>query len=500
MDDSYKYLLLPPHFDSLSTSLYKSLLISPPSLYISLLLPTHFTYSCRHLSTKPTDMSNIRTPPPVPDTPAAVGIEPGAVEVDEEVWRAVAGVGVDIAGENSRVYYFLQGHLEHLDASSPAKNHNFPQMPSKILCLVTSVHLHSDRVSEQPFVKYILQPTDNQPVIGGGTGGGGAADNDLVCFEKVVGVSESYSSGGSQITLPMTGAEAVFPILDRKKVPAHQNLAMTDTLNVLWDFKHTYRDCHRLTSGWARYRDLRKPDVGDCVVFMRRKSTNDLLIGVRRSRKFDGSGEGYGGQEFVNEIEKAARGMEFEVRYYPKIGVPSFVVLAEKVDQSLQRQWKAGMRIRMKDDSNTIQGIVHADLPDSGDWIGLAWRVLNVRVDGTVKLVSPWEVEVEDIPVPPADFRASKRPRLTGMTTTDDVPVNDPSLSSSFLPPTDTDLSLSLSLPSLPPTDFSDPTLTSELLNYYSSPAGMASTSSANVDDPQEPVEDMPPSDGQPTC
>lgn len=308
---------------------------------------------------------------------------PAAVEVDEAVWRAVAGASVKIPGVNSYVYYFPQGHLEHC---STADNYNFTTMRPWIPCQVISVRFLSDPVSDQAFASILLhpmQPLGPRPVSDAIDG---AEDDDVVSFAKILTRSDANNGGG--FSVPRFCADMILPQLNFAADPPVQNLVLTDTLNNAWEFRHIYRGTprrHLLTTGWSKYVNAKKLVAGDSVVFMRKKSTNELFIGVRRAENFGGDGGG-NGDEAVAAIEKALRGIPFEAVYYPKVGVADFVVQAEKVKEAMRLRWNPGMRVRMAvetDDSSRmtwIQGVVTTVAPAAtGRWCGSPWRMLQVR-------------------------------------------------------------------------------------------------------------------------
>ncbi|PSS19432.1 Auxin response factor like [Actinidia chinensis var. chinensis] len=157
-----------------------------------------------------------------------------------------------------------------------------------------------------------------------------------------------------------------------------------------------------------------------------------------------GDGGGRGGKEefwgsgrvsaesVVEAAELAARGMEFEVLCYPKVGWADFVVKAETVEESLNVIWIAGMRVKMAMETEDrskrtwFHGTVTLVLvPDVNcPWRGSPWRMLQVTWDEpenlqNVKRVSPWQVKYDvhtpllHCPYPPAKkLRIPQNPEL----------------------------------------------------------------------------------------
>lgn len=347
----------------------------------------------------------------LPQPPPAVGVQP----VDESFWFAVAGPGVEIASHQSYVYYFPQGHLEQSEAMSIVNDHIFPILPSMIHCQVISVQLEFDAVSEEPFAKFILQPTG---LLRGGEGSvRGYNDNDFVYFVKTLTPSDMNA-----LWVPKYWANKIFPQLDCEKEAPAQSLSLTDPFQDSWTMEHVYGGDplhHQLTAGWFQYVVEKYLISGDSVVLMRRKSTNELFIGIRRADKLEGSSEE---EVIVTELQKAVKRMSFQICYYPRMGVPNFVVLAEKVERSLLMGWKFGMAVTVGVDSDDARkslrtpGYVNAaEPPVFGEWRGSPWRMievcfyiyysrncnlltlmfLQVKTPMHMKKVSPWEVEID---------------------------------------------------------------------------------------------------------
>ncbi|KAE8719539.1 putative Protein grpE [Hibiscus syriacus] len=104
--------------------------------------------------------------------------------------------------------------------------------------------------------------------------------------------------------------------------------------------------------------------------------------------------------------ERAAKGLPFEVVYYPRPGWTDFVVRAELVEAGLSTYWSAGTRVKIAvetEDSSRMscfQGtVISAASSDSVPWIASPWRMLLVAWDDpdvlqNSKRVSPWQVEI----------------------------------------------------------------------------------------------------------
>ncbi|KAL1561311.1 Arf17p [Salvia divinorum] len=346
-----------------------------------------------------------------------------ALEVDAAIWHAVAGAEVRIPVINSYVYYFPQGHLENISVGAAAEEYNFNLMRPWIPCQVMSVRFLSDPVTDQVFTKILLQPL--QPLGQRPNSAGVPAGNDVVTFAKVLTRSDANNGGG--FSVPRFCADMILPQLDYAADPPVQNLSPRDTLGHAWEFRHIYRGTprrHLLTTGWSRFVNAKSLVAGDAVVFMKKRSTSELFLGIRRAASFVGGGGGADGAAVVAAVQRARGGLPFEVVYYPKVGSPDFIVMAEKVKDSLRMRWLAGMKVRMpvetEDASRVtwIQGVVTAaTTPVSGVWCGSPWRMLKVNWDDpegseeiTAKTVNPWQVEyVPFSPLMGPGFHPAKR-------------------------------------------------------------------------------------------
>ncbi|XVF39400.1 hypothetical protein PTKIN_Ptkin01aG0031800 [Pterospermum kingtungense] len=107
----------------------------------------------------------------------------------------------------------------------------------------------------------------------------------------------------------------------------------------------------------------------------------------------------------VESAERAARGLPFEVVYYPRAGWADFVVRAVLVEAGLNMLWTGGTRVKMVvETENSLQmtwfhGTVMSAVADSGPWVGSPWRMLQVaweehEVLQNARRVSPWQVEM----------------------------------------------------------------------------------------------------------
>ncbi|XVF36823.1 hypothetical protein REPUB_Repub19eG0091600 [Reevesia pubescens] len=356
--------------------------------------------------------------PPPPSPPSEVR------HVDSRIWRACAGPSVQIPTVNSRVYYFPQGHVEQSCASPPFLSSLVLSKPL-IPCVISDVRCLVDPKTDEAFAKLVLLPVEPSRLPNQFFNiNGEVEDSDkIVSYAKTLTASDANNGGG--FSVPRFCADSIFPPLDYNAEPPFQTLSVTDVRGGVWDFRHIYRGTprrHLLTTGWSKFVNQKKLIAGDSVVFMR-DCNGKMFIGVRRAMK---RGEGGGdsgrwrepsdggamkaegrGRMMAEAAERAAKGLPFEVVFYPRAGRADFVVRAELVEAGLNIFWAGGTRVKMAvetEDSSRMtwfQGTVtSAALPDSGLWIGSPWRMLQVAWDDepevlqNARRVSPWQVEI----------------------------------------------------------------------------------------------------------
>ncbi|CAN1798120.1 Auxin response factor 17 [Linum perenne] len=365
------------------------------------------------------------------------GVDPRSpCMVDRRIWQSCAGSSVHIPTLNSRVYYFPQGHLEQ---SSSSISSALPFLSSQvlstpmILCRLSSVQFLADPVTDEVYAKLLLLPLDAAPLPHPPPSSAASDDDGIMAYAKVLTASDANNGGG--FSVPRFCADSIFPPLNYEAEPPVQTLSVSDVHGTRWDFRHIYRGTprrHLLTTGWSKFVNSKKLIAGDSVLFMK-NFRGEMFIGVRRAsrsndaayfarwrdhfitggdamHKEDGtrtSARGMLSPQTVAEVtERAAKGLQFEVVYYPRSwSFSDFVVSADVVDAALSMFWSSGTRIKMAVESEDLsrvtwfQGTVaSAAVPASGPWQGSPWRMLQIKWDEpevlqSAQRVSPWRVE-----------------------------------------------------------------------------------------------------------
>ncbi|OVA19271.1 AUX/IAA protein [Macleaya cordata] len=363
--------------------------------------------------------------------------------INSELWHACAGPLVTLPPVGSLVVYFPQGHSEQVAASMQkdvdAHIPNYPNLPSKLICLLLNVTLHADAETDEVYAQMTLQPVstyDKEALL--------ASDLALKSnkpqtefFCKTLTASDTSTHGG--FSVPRRAAEKIFPPLDFSMQPPAQELVARDLHDTAWTFRHIYRGQpkrHLLTTGWSLFVSGKRLFAGDSVLFISRDEKQHLLLGIRRANRQPTnisssvlSSDSMHIGILAAAAHAAANNSPFTVFYNPRASPSEFVIpLAKYYKAVYSNQVSLGMRFRMMFETEesgtrrymgTITGI--SDL-DPVRWKSSQWRNLQVGWDESTagerrNRVSLWEIEPVAAPFficPPPFFR-SKRPRQPGM-------------------------------------------------------------------------------------
>ncbi|OMO69917.1 AUX/IAA protein [Corchorus olitorius] len=351
------------------------------------------------------------------------GGAPEKKSINPELWQACAGPLVNLPVAGTHVVYFPQGHSEQVAASMKkdvdAQIPNYPNLPSKLLCLLHNVTLHFDK---EALLRSDLSLKENKP------------QPEFFC--KTLTASDTSTHGG--FSVPRRAAEKIFPPLDFSMQPPAQELVARDLHDNVWTFRHIYRGQpkrHLLTTGWSLFVSGKRLFAGDSVLFIRDEK-QQLLLGIRRANRQPtnlSSSVLSSDSMHIGILAAAAHAVAnnspFTVFYNPRASPSEFVIpLAKYYKAVYNNQISPGMRFRMMFETEesgtrrymgTITGV--SDL-DPVRWKNSQWRNLQVGWDESTagerrNRVSIWEIEPVTAPFficPPPFFR-SKRPRQPGM-------------------------------------------------------------------------------------
>ncbi|KAH0916290.1 hypothetical protein HID58_030736 [Brassica napus] len=383
------------------------------------------------------------------------GFHPSSAEgekkpINSQLWHACAGPLVSLPPVGSLVVYFPQGHSEQVAASMQKQTDfipNYPNLPSKLICLLHSVTLHvslfcpptcksksertrrktnhdycenlnqADTETDEVYAQMTLQPVnkyDREALL--------ASDMGLKLnrqptefFCKTLTASDTSTHGG--FSVPRRAAEKIFPPLDFSMQPPAQEIVAKDLHDTTWTFRHIYRGQpkrHLLTTGWSVFVSTKRLIAGDSVLFVRDEKSQ-LTLGIRRANRQTptlSSSVISSDSMHIGILAAAAHAnannSPFTIFFNPRASPSEFVVPLAKYNKALYAQVSLGMRFRMMFETEdcgvrrymgTVTGV--SDL-DPVRWKGSQWRNLQVGWDESTagdrpSRVSVWEIEPLDM-------------------------------------------------------------------------------------------------------
>ncbi|XP_039046146.1 auxin response factor 9-like isoform X1 [Hibiscus syriacus] len=336
----------------------------------------------------------------------------GGDDLYQELWKLCAGPLVDIPRDHERVFYFPQGHMEQLEASTNQELKNQPplfNLPSKILCRVLHVQLLAEHETDEAYAQITLQPEADQSEPTSPDPCPTEAPKQTVhSFCKVLTASDTSTHGGFSVL--RKHATECLPPLDMNQTTPTQELAAKDLHGYEWRFKHIFRGQprrHLLTTGWSTFVTSKRLVAGDTFVFLR-GDNNELRVGVRRlacpQSKMPSSVISSQSMH-LGVLATAAHAVTtqtlFVVYYKPRTS--QFIIGVNKYLDAMKNGFSVGMRFKMRFEgedfperrfTGTIVGV--GDF--SPHWSESKWRSLKVQWDEPAMIqkpdrVSPWEIE-----------------------------------------------------------------------------------------------------------
>ncbi|XP_010541778.1 PREDICTED: auxin response factor 9-like isoform X2 [Tarenaya hassleriana] len=340
------------------------------------------------------------------------GDDCGGGYLHEVLWKLCAGPLVDVPRRDDFVYYFPQGHMEQLEAST---NQDLNQMkplfdlPAKILCRVINVILQVEKDTDEVYSQITLLPTGTQvdkptcpdPCVP-------APQRPTVhSFSKVLTASDTSTHGGFSVL--RRHAKKCLPPLDMSQPNPTQELVARDLHGCEWKFKHVFRGQprrHLLTSGWSTFVTSKKLVAGDTFVCLREEN-GKLRVGVSHAvRQQSMPSSMISGQSMhLGVLATASHAIHtqtmFTVFYKPRTS--QFIISLNKYLEAINNKFSVGMRFKMRfegEDSllRSYSGTVVTVNDCSPHWIDSKWRCLEVQWDEPALIsrpdrVSPWEIK-----------------------------------------------------------------------------------------------------------
>ncbi|XP_075489789.1 auxin response factor 2A-like [Primulina tabacum] len=360
----------------------------------------------------------------------------GTGEVDAEMalytelWKACAGPLVTVPRKNELVFYFPQGHIEQVEASTnQSADQQMPlyNLPSKILCRVVNVDLKAEPDTDEVYAQVTLMPEPEQ-------------DENTVkkeplpppppyfhvhSFCKTLTASDTSTHGGFSVL--RRHADECLPSLDMSRQPPTQELVAKDLHGNEWRFRHIFRGQprrHLLQSGWSVFVSSKRLVAGDAFIFLRGEN-GEMRVGVRRALRQQGvapSSVISSHSMHLGVLATAWHAVQtkslFIVYYKPRTSPAEFIIPFDQYMESVKNNYSIGMRFKMRFEgeeapeqrfTGTIVGIEDAE---PTRWVESKWRCLKVRWDEISTIprpdrVSPWKIEpalsppaLNSLPVP----------------------------------------------------------------------------------------------------
>ncbi|XP_071734175.1 auxin response factor 2B-like isoform X2 [Rutidosis leptorrhynchoides] len=366
----------------------------------------------------------------------------------KELWRACAGPLVTVPQENDIVFYFPQGHIEQVEASTnQVAEQQMPvyNLPSKILCRVMNVQLRAEPETDEVFAQITLMPEANQDEY--------AVKKEAIpraqsrfhvhSFCKTLTASDTSTHGGFSVL--RRHADECLPPLDMSRQPPTQELVAKDLYGYEWRFRHIFRGQprrHLLQSGWSVFVSSKRLVAGDAFIFLRGEN-GELRVGVRRAMRQQAnvpssviSSHSMHLGVLATAWHAIQTGTIFTVYYKPRTSPSEFIVPYDQYMESIKNNYSIGMRFKMRFEgeeapeqrfTGTIVGIEESD-PNC--WPESKWRCLKVRWDETSTIprpdrVSPWKIEPTLTPpaISQLAVQKQKRPRSSMLPLSPDSPV-----------------------------------------------------------------------------
>ncbi|KAJ6426419.1 hypothetical protein OIU84_022099 [Salix udensis] len=340
------------------------------------------------------------------------GARCGGDDLYTELWKACSGPLVDVPKRGERVFYFPQGHMEQLEASTNQElNQRVPlfNLPSKILCRVIHTQLLAEQDTDEVYAQITLLPESDQFEPTSPDSSPSEPPRPTVhSFCKVLTASDTSTHGGFSVL--RKHATECLPPLDMTQPTPTQELVAKDLHGYEWRFKHIFRGQprrHLLTTGWSTFVTSKRLVAGDSFVFLRGEN-GELRVGVRRVACQQSSmpSSVISSQSMhLGVLATASHAVStqslFVVYYKPRTS--QFIISLNKYLEAVSNKFVVGMRFKMRFEgedspdrrfSGTIVGVEDF----SPHWNDSKWRSLKAQWDEPAPIprpdrVSPWEIE-----------------------------------------------------------------------------------------------------------
>lgn len=376
-----------------------------------------------------------------------MGFDAGTdADLYEELWHACAGPLVTVPRVGERVFYFPQGHMEQVEASTnQGADQQMPlyNLMPRILCRVINLQLKAEQETDEVYAQITLlpEPEQNEPCSDAAPSPMPKSKKNVHSFCKTLTASDTSTHGGFSVL--RRHADECLPPLDMSQQPPTQELVAKDLHGTEWRFRHIFRGQprrHLLTTGWSVFVSAKRLVAGDAFIFLRGENS-ELRVGVRRVMRQQSnmpSSVISSHSMHLGVIATASHAVTtrtmFTVYYKPRTSQSEFIIPCDKYMEAVNSNLSVGMRFKMRFEgeeaperrfTGTIIGI--GDI-DPSRWPSSRWRSLKVQWDETCAIprpdrVSPWEIEPFVAPpaLNPQPVPRNKRPRTNVLPTSTDM-------------------------------------------------------------------------------
>ncbi|KAE9618083.1 putative transcription factor ARF family [Lupinus albus] len=332
----------------------------------------------------------------------------------EQLWKTCAGPHVDVPHVGQRVFYFPQGHMEQLEASTNQElNQRIPlfKLHTKILCRVINVNLLAEPETDEVYAQITLVPESSQAEPTSPDPCPAEHPRPTVhSFSKVLTASDTSTHGGFSVL--RKHATECLPAMDMSQSTPTQELVARDLHGYEWRFKHIFRGQprrHLLTTGWSTFVTSKRLVAGDTFVFLR-ADNGELRVGVRRlvpqqnsmpSSVISSQSMHLG--VLATASHAVATQTLFLVYYKPRTS--QFIISVNKYLEAVNHKFDVGLRFKMRfegddspDSDKRFSGTIVGVEDISPHWINSKWRSLKVQWDEPASVprpdrISPWEID-----------------------------------------------------------------------------------------------------------
>ncbi|KAF3789811.1 Auxin response factor 24 [Nymphaea thermarum] len=316
-----------------------------------------------------------------------------------ELWHACAGPLVSMPKVGDLAYYFPQGHMEQLEASTnQGAETQLPKydLPSQILCRVVDIKLLAEADTDEVYSHLTLIPEpEKDGLVKEESTKGQPVRPRVYSFCKTLTASDTSTHGGFSVL--RRHADECLPPLDMSQQPPTQELVAKDLHGTSWHFRHIFREV---------------------------KMVSFELVYV------------------VPCVNKALLPLSFQVRactwVYWQQHLMQFLLAQSSASytslESMRNTYSIGMRFRMRFEGEEASEqrftgtVIGVNDVDPSRWPGSKWRCLKVQWDEASVVahpdrISPWKIELSVAPttVNPIPVPRTKRPRLNIISSAPDL-------------------------------------------------------------------------------